>query len=154
VPHLRFSKRCCSVILSGRFERSCFIFTVMQYSDKYVLLGLESEVILVFQKGGNCNPEECNLPENWRIQTDVGIGNKKNLYTKKLCASCERELNASPRNYVLICVKKYFQTQSTLDDWLTVYRSVTLVHLQLDAQNSYLFTYNTFINLLAPEFYI
>ena len=29
-----------------------------------------------------------------------------------------------------------------LDDWLTVqHRSITLVDLQLDAQNSYLFTY-------------
>jgi len=34
-----------------------------------------------------------------------------------------------------------------LDDWLTVlHRSITLADLQLDAQNSYLFTYNTFIN--------
>jgi len=33
-----------------------------------------------------------------------------------------------------------------LDDWLTVHRSVTLVDVQLDAQNSYLFTCNTFIN--------
>jgi hypothetical protein len=35
-----------------------------------------------------------------------------------------------------------------LDDWLTVHRSITLVDLQLDAQNSYLFTYNTFIKFL------
>jgi len=35
-----------------------------------------------------------------------------------------------------------------LDDWLTVHRSITLVDLQLDAQNSYLFTYNTFIKTL------
>ena len=35
-----------------------------------------------------------------------------------------------------------------LDDWLTVHRSITLVNLQLDAQNSYLFTYNTFIKIL------
>jgi len=36
-----------------------------------------------------------------------------------------------------------------LDDWLTVlHRSITLVDLQLDAQNSYLFTYNTFIKIL------
>ena len=35
-----------------------------------------------------------------------------------------------------------------LDDWLTVHRSVTLVDLQLDAQDSYLFTYNTFIKIL------
>jgi hypothetical protein len=35
------------------------------------------------------------------------------------------------------------------DDWLTVqHRSITLVDLQLDAQNSYLFTYNTFIKIL------
>ena len=37
---------------------------------------------------------------------------------------------------------------SCLDDWLTVHRSITLADLQLDAQNSYLFTYNTFIKLL------
>ena len=29
-----------------------------------------------------------------------------------------------------------------------MHRSITLVHLQLDAQNSYLFTYNTFIKIL------
>jgi len=31
---------------------------------------------------------------------------------------------------------------------LTVHRSITLVDFQLDAQNSYLFIYNTFIKLL------
>ena len=36
----------------------------------------------------------------------------------------------------------------TLDDWLTVHRNITLVDLLLDAQNSYLFTYNTFIKIL------
>jgi hypothetical protein len=35
-----------------------------------------------------------------------------------------------------------------LDDWLTVHRSITLFDLQLDAQNSYLFRYNTFIKIL------
>jgi hypothetical protein len=36
-----------------------------------------------------------------------------------------------------------------LDDWLTVqHRSITLIDLQLDAQNSYLFTYNIFIKIL------
>jgi hypothetical protein len=35
-----------------------------------------------------------------------------------------------------------------LDDWLTVHRSITLVDLQLEAQNSYLFTYNTFIKII------
>jgi hypothetical protein len=35
-----------------------------------------------------------------------------------------------------------------LDDWLTVHHSITLVDFQLYAQNSYLFTYNTFIKTL------
>jgi len=35
-----------------------------------------------------------------------------------------------------------------LVDWLTVHRSITLVDLQLDAQNSYLFTYSIFIKIL------
>jgi hypothetical protein len=35
-----------------------------------------------------------------------------------------------------------------LDEWLTVHRSITFVDLQLDAQNSCLFTYNTFIRIL------
>ena len=42
------------------------------------------------------------------------------------------------------CANKY----GDLDDWLTVHRSITLVDLQLDAQNSYLFTYSTFIKIL------
>jgi len=37
---------------------------------------------------------------------------------------------------------------TNLDGWLTVQLSITLVDLQLDAQYSYLFTYNTFIKLL------
>jgi len=37
---------------------------------------------------------------------------------------------------------------SSLDDWLTVHRSINLVDLQFDAQNSYLFTYNIFIKTL------
>jgi hypothetical protein len=39
-------------------------------------------------------------------------------------------------------------TAQHLDGWLTVYRSITLVDFQLDAQNSYLFIYNTFIKIL------
>jgi hypothetical protein len=35
-----------------------------------------------------------------------------------------------------------------LDDWLTVRRSITLVDFQLNAQNSYLFTYNAFTKIL------
>jgi hypothetical protein len=41
------------------------------------------------------------------------------------------------------------QHRGFLDDWLTVlHRSITLVDPQLDAKNSYLFTYNTFIKIL------
>ena len=43
----------------------------------------------------------------------------------------------------------YYQTTDTsLDDWLTVHHSITLVNFQLDVQNSYLFIYNTFIKIL------
>jgi hypothetical protein len=35
-----------------------------------------------------------------------------------------------------------------LEGWLTVHRSITLIDFQLDAQNSYLFIYNTFIKIL------
>ena len=37
---------------------------------------------------------------------------------------------------------------ANLDDWLTECRSITSVNFQLDAQNSYLFTHNTFIKIL------
>jgi len=42
----------------------------------------------------------------------------------------------------------YTQNHVYLDDWLTVHRSLTLADFQLDAQNSYLFIYNTFIKIL------
>jgi len=42
----------------------------------------------------------------------------------------------------------YQLTNVNLDYWLTMHRSITLVDLQLDAQNSYLLTYNTFIKIL------
>jgi hypothetical protein len=35
-----------------------------------------------------------------------------------------------------------------IDGWLTVHRSITLSDFQLDAKNSYLFMYNTFIKIL------
>ena len=51
-----------------------------------------------------------------------------------------------------VCVQDVYthryRLHRALDDWLTVHRSITLVDFQLDAQNSYLFTYNTFIKLL------
>ena len=47
-------------------------------------------------------------------------------------------------SFVLVYLYCLFSI-ANLDDWLTVRRSITLVHLQLDAQNSCLFIYNTFI---------
>jgi hypothetical protein len=49
--------------------------------------------------------------------------------------------------FVLVHLSCLFSI-ANLDDWLTVHRSIILVDLQLDAQNSYLFTYNTFIKIL------
>jgi hypothetical protein len=49
--------------------------------------------------------------------------------------------------FVLVYLSCLFSI-ANLDDLLTVHRSITLVDLQLDAQNSYLFTYNTFIKIL------
>ena len=37
---------------------------------------------------------------------------------------------------------------ANIDDWFTVHHSITLAVFQLDAQNSYLFTYNIFIKIL------
>jgi len=45
-------------------------------------------------------------------------------------------------------LKKQRAPSERLDDWLTVHRSTTFVVFQLDAQNSYLFRYNTFIKIL------
>ena len=44
--------------------------------------------------------------------------------------------------------KKKKKQYPYLDDWLTVHPNITLVDLQLDTQNSYLFTYNTFVKIL------
>jgi len=52
------------------------------------------------------------------------------------------------RNCIVLVYLSCLFSIANLDDWLTVHRSITLVDLQLDAQNSYLFTYNTFIKIL------
>ena len=44
-----------------------------------------------------------------------------------------------------VCCVTYI---SNLDGWLAMHRSITLIDFQLDAQNSYLFIYNTFIKIL------
>jgi hypothetical protein len=49
--------------------------------------------------------------------------------------------------FVLVYLSCLFSI-AYLDDWLTVHRSITLLDFQLDAQNSYLFTYNTCIKIL------
>jgi hypothetical protein len=53
--------------------------------------------------------------------------------------------------YILYICSDIWVIQTSLlnlDDWLTVHHSIILVDLQLDAQNSYLFTHNTFIKIL------
>jgi len=47
--------------------------------------------------------------------------------------------------YLLLVYLSCLFSIANLDDWLTVHRSITLFDLHLDAQNSYLFTYDTFI---------
>jgi hypothetical protein len=58
----------------------------------------------------------------------------------------------NPQDYSIIshCHETFDQngSKTDLDDWLTVLRSITLPDLQLDAQTSDLFTYNTFIKIL------
>jgi hypothetical protein len=49
---------------------------------------------------------------------------------------------------VVVVVQLVQLVVAYLDDWLTMHRSITLVDLQLDAQNVYLFTYNSFIKIL------
>ena len=45
-------------------------------------------------------------------------------------------------------ITKDINYSAALVEWLTVHHSITLVDFQLDAQNSYLFTNNTFIKIL------
>jgi len=45
-------------------------------------------------------------------------------------------------------IPRFLTCQSFFYDWLTVHHSITLVDLQINAQNSCLFTYNTFIKIL------
>jgi hypothetical protein len=44
--------------------------------------------------------------------------------------------------------QEHFTVFTVPDDWLTVHLIIILVDVQLDAKNSYLFTYNTFIKFL------
>jgi len=48
----------------------------------------------------------------------------------------------------LVTLNKINIHNTNIDDWLTVHHIITLVDLQLDVQNSCLFTYNTFIKIL------
>jgi hypothetical protein len=49
--------------------------------------------------------------------------------------------------YRTVTLNVRVQTFVVLDVWLTVHHSITLADLQLDAQKSFLFTYNTFIKI-------
>jgi len=51
-------------------------------------------------------------------------------------------MGLSPQSWIQATVT------AVLDFWPTVHHSITLVNVQLDAQNSYLFIYNTFIKIL------
>jgi hypothetical protein len=68
------------------------------------------------------------------------------LWCKCLLVHLHNEYSDSLRSlkFVLrICtiLTFWWNLCTDLDDWLTVHRSITLVDLQLDAQNSYLFIY-------------
>jgi hypothetical protein len=58
--------------------------------------------------------------------------------------------SATKRSLYVVDLHITYQLHKVLlvDDWLTVHRSISLVDLQLNAQNSYLYTYNTFIKIL------
>ena len=62
---------------------------------------------------------------------------------------CHATRRHFPQNGIIHrCSYKQLKFLYVLGGWLTVHRSITLIDLQLDAQNSYLFIYNTFIKIL------
>ena len=69
----------------------------------------------------------------------------KGLQTEHPSDSAVLQTGVKVLKITCVCSLNY---SARLDDWLTMHRSITLVDLQLDAQNSYLFTYNTFIKIL------
>jgi len=76
------------------------------------------------------------------------------------CALVKKELKKFIVNFHILRIQFWVEhwpvkkphsdhtSKADLDDWLTVHRSITLVDLQLDAQNSYLFTYNILIKII------
>ena len=69
-------------------------------------------------------------------------------YTFKVCTSLSSFKIYRPitsLGFLLFYAKNF---SANLDNWLTVHRSISLVSFQLDAQNSYLFIYNTFFKIL------
>ena len=69
----------------------------------------------------------------------------KELQTRDLPSEVDRHLDTEETRS---SIEKKPTLLYYLDDWLTVNRNMTLVDIQLDAQNSCLFTYNTFIKIL------
>ena len=75
----------------------------------------------------------CDVLHAVRVQTDAVAGSDA-VWVQQILTKKHRRYSVDIIHY--------------LDDWWTVYRSIILFGLQLDAPNSYLFTYNTFIKIL------
>ena len=71
------------------------------------------------------------------------------LFIVTILLSCSTKCKNILRHRVLKkkCCKKTIN-RGNVDNWLTVPRITSLVDFELDAQYSYLFTYNTFIKIL------
>ena len=128
----------------------------------FIQLGVKwRQLCVLWWKCGICNTafivSVCILYFTW-VQLDTSL-----LFCSEMALLClcvvtrwNRWPSKAPLCYALLFILHipfapwggYLKTLSILDDWLTVHRSITLVDLQLDAQNSYLFTYNTFIKIL------
>ena len=81
-----------------------------------------------------------NVREFW--SDAFGNGNEVAFNTRRHFLVTQAAGYQNQRNNFLLI------TIAWLDGRLTVLRSITLIDLQLDAQNSYLFIYNTFIKIL------
>jgi len=109
--------------------------------------------IWVLQNAGNflTSKELCFLHDDSVSlnQLDMSIF----IYTRMYEYACEFDAHESVHRGIIMNSTNEMQLYrliyySYLDNWLTVHRSITLVDLQLDVQNSYLFTYNIFIKIL------
>jgi hypothetical protein len=90
------------------------------------------------------------LPDNTQHSQQTNIYALDGIRTHDVSKRAAADLRLRPRRYWdrHFCSVLFHCTISSVDVWLTVLRSITLVDLQLDAQNSYLFIYITFIKIL------